>query len=164
MNGLRLNKGATLIEMLVGLFVLAIGLLGALGMQMNSVRSAQSAVFASDAQVLAQDMIDRIYAYNDVLDPADDGDYDGIDTDNAIVDPGCVSAGCTKPQIVATDTFEWRDEIVSRLPGGRGTVALNGSVYTVLVMWDRDRTGASNTGCGGNPDTDLTCYQVEIML
>ena len=160
----RKIKGSSMIEMLVGLFVLAIGLLGALGMQLSSVRSAQSAVFASDAQVLAQDMVDRIMAYNDVMTADDDDDYDGIDTTTAVTDPNCYGSGCTKAQIVATDSFEWTDEMVSRLLGGRGTVTFDAGIYTVLVMWDRDLTGASNVGCGGNPATDLTCYQVEFRL
>jgi type IV pilus assembly protein PilV len=160
----RHQAGATMIELMVALFVLAIGLLGALALQLDSVRSNQSAVFASEAQLLAVNMVDRILAYNNVLITTDDDDYDSIDTNSAVTMPTCMSAGCTVAQQKTYDIATWKNELVSRLPGGRGTVNYSGGVYTVLVMWDRDVTGASNVGCGGNPKVDLTCYQMEFRL
>lgn len=159
-------NGSTMVEMLVALFILAVGLLGALALQMGSVRSNQSAVFASEAQILAVNMVDRIMAYNNVLITTDDGDYDGIDTDTPGADPACIAVGCTTAQQRSYDVFTWANELTSRLPGGRGTVNFSAAagIYTVLVMWDRDVTGAANVGCGGNPQVDLTCFQLEFGL
>lgn len=164
MSYMRQQAGATMIELMVALFVLAIGLLGALALQLGSVRSNQSAVFASEAQVLAVNMVDRILAYNDVLITTDDDDYHGIDTNSAVTMPSCVATGCSAAQQKTLDVATWKDELTSRLPGGRGTVNYAAGVYTVLVMWDRDVTGASNLGCGGDPKVDLTCYQMEFRL
>ena len=158
------QTGATMIELMVALFVLAIGLLGALGLQLGSVRSNQSAVFASEAQVLAVNMVDRVMAYNDVLITTDDDDYNGIDTNAAANMPNCITSGCSALEQKAYDIATWKNELTTRLPSGRGTVTYAGGIYTVLVMWDRDVTGASNTGCGGNPKVDLTCYQMEFRL
>ncbi|WP_024330507.1 type IV pilus modification protein PilV [Simiduia agarivorans] len=158
------QTGSGMIELMVGLFVLAVGLMGALALQFSSVRSTQSAVYTSDAQIIAQDMIDRIMAYNDVLTTDDDDDYHNIDTGNAATDPACKDTGCTADQIKAMDTYEWQQIIQSRLPGGRGTVSYLNNVYTIVVMWDRDRTGVDGTNCGGNPAVDLTCYRVEFRL
>lgn len=163
MSAKRFN-GSTMVEMLVALFILAVGLLGALALQMGSVRSNQSAVFASEAQVLAVNMVDRIMAYNNVLITSDDDDYDLIDTVAPGADPACLDVGCTAAQQRASDIFVWANELTTRLPGGRGTVSYLAGIYTVLVMWDRDITGADNVGCGGNPKVDLTCFQMEFGL
>lgn len=158
------QTGSSMVEVMVGLFVLAVGLMGALALQFSGVRGSQSAVFSSDAQIIAQEMVDRIMAYNDVLNPNDNDDYNGIDTNNVVADPGCLAAGCSSAEIRQTDLFEWKQKLQSRLPAGRGTVSYLNSIYTVVVMWDRDRTGATGTGCSGNPEVDLACYQLEFGL
>ncbi|BFM10418.1 hypothetical protein R50072_05710 [Simiduia litorea] len=161
---MKKEAGATMIELMVALFILAVGLLGALALQMNSVRSSQSAVFTSDAQVVAVNMADRIMAYNSVLTTDEDDDYAGINTTALPADPNCKVAGCSAANRVASDVNEWGRELASRLPGGQGTITYAANVYTILVMWDRDNTGANATGCGGNPEVDLTCYQLEFRL
>lgn len=158
---LRTQRGSTMIETMVALFVLAIGLMGALAMQMNSMRDSRSASYVAEAQVLAADMVSRIMAYDDIDTAADDSDYAGVDTAAAPALPGCAAAGCTQAQLRDLDVASWAAELTSRLPAGRGTVSSNGGVYTVTVMWDANLTGAQNVGCGGNPQTDLTCYRVE---
>ena len=159
------QQGTTMIELMVALFVLAIGLLGALALQMNSVRSSQSAVFTSDAQVLAVSMADRIMAYNSVLTTDEDNDYAGLNTAALPTDPNCIAAGCSAAQRVDSDINEWARELTARLPNGQGTITYDANnIYTVLVMWDRDNTGANNVGCGGDPQVDLTCYQLEFRL
>jgi len=40
-----------------------------------------------------------------------------------------------------------------------------GSVYTIRVMWDRDRTGAVGTNCSSNDkNTHLTCFEMQVRL
>jgi len=58
------QSGFSLIEVLVSLFVLAIGLLGVIAMQINSVKSNQRAQYTAVVKILAADFTDRIYAYN----------------------------------------------------------------------------------------------------
>lgn len=156
--------GATLIETLVSLMILAVGLLGILSMQANSVKSNQRSQFASEAFLLASDMIDRIYAYDDVTDPDDNDDFDDIDTNDDTAMPTCLQAGCNAASQVDLAKAEWRQAFRSRLPSGRGTVNYINGVYTVAVMWDNDNTGATGTGCSGDSDTDLACYIFEVAL
>ncbi|MAZ89155.1 MAG: type IV pilus modification protein PilV [Cellvibrionaceae bacterium] len=158
------HAGSTMIETLVALLILAVGLLSIQAMQLVSLRTNTSSYLRTEAQLLAEDITDRILAYEDITDPADNDDYDGIDTDNGAADPGCGVVGCTQAQQLALDTFEWKTEIESRLPGGRGTVVFNAGAYDLTVMWDNDKTGANGTGCSGNTDVDLTCYTVQLNL
>ena len=53
-------RGATMIEVMVSLFVLAIGLLGVLGMQAEGTQANQRGMFSTQAAFLAQSMADRI--------------------------------------------------------------------------------------------------------
>jgi len=158
------QSGSTLIETLVALLILAIGLLSVQSMQMVSLRTNTSAYLRTEAQLLVEDMTNRILAYEDIASVADNDDYDGIDTDAAAADPGCTAAGCNQGQQINLDTFEWKTEIEARLPGGRGTVNFDAGAYALTVMWDNDKTGANGTGCSGDSDVDLTCYTIPLNL
>lgn len=54
------QSGATLIETLVSLFVLAVGLFGVLTMQLKSIQQGQNSFVYSQAIVLANDLSERI--------------------------------------------------------------------------------------------------------
>ena len=159
------QAGAGLIEVLVSMFILAVGLLGVLAMQVNSHKSNQRASFSTEAQLLASDMVDRIFAYDDVNTTTDNGDYDDIDTSKDVDDPNCIGSagGCTPAQQKTYDTWDWKRQLATRLPGGIGTVTYSGNMYTVTVMWDQEISGATGTDCGGGSD-DLTCYRLEVRL
>lgn len=170
--GLHLNMfkqcGVGMVEMLVALFILAIGLLGVLAMQATGIQSTQRATFSTEAHMLATDMVDRILASNDIDDPDDDDDYDDIDTVNAQASHDCIEAGCAKGEAQKLfDQLDWSRSI-SRLPNGRGIVdfetdGAGTGIYTVIVMWDDARTGATELGCGGG-ENDLTCYSLEVKM
>ncbi|KZY77201.1 hypothetical protein A3739_22825 [Oleiphilus sp. HI0067] len=43
------------------------------------------------------------------------------------------------------DRFEWQANLARSLPAGQGSIALNGSVYTVRVQWtDRVEQGTTS--------------------
>ena len=159
------QTGALLVEVVVSLFVMAVGLLGALAIQANSQQSNQRATFVTEAYILANEMADRIYAYVNIDNPATNGNYGGLDT-NGAGDPGCIATGCNNANQIAYDKFDWGNALSTRLPGGRGLINWNAATktYTITVMWDHDRTGATGTGCGGNSNVDLTCYRLELIL
>lgn len=160
----RKQRGSTMMETMVALFILAIGLMAVQAMQLASMRVSTEAFFRTDAQLLVEDMVDRVLAYDSITDPADDDDYNGIDTNGAAADPGCSAGGCTQAQQIAFDLFEWKTAVEDRLPSGRGQITQNAGNYVVIVMWDNERSGALGTGCGGDPDVDLTCYSIQLNL
>lgn len=159
------QAGATMIEVMVALFLLAVGLLGTLALQNSSQRSNQSAMFSSVAIVLARDMANRINANNNAFSTADDKLYDKFDTEAQSDAPTVCSVDCDQETIMTMDKGQWAEEIKSRLPAGRGTVNIDDKgVHHVVVMWDDQLTGATELGCGGNPETDLTCVKLEFRL
>ena len=58
MNNLFREKGFTLIEVLIGLIILAIGILAIGGMQITSIRGASFSYNLSQASVLAQNRLE----------------------------------------------------------------------------------------------------------
>lgn len=158
-----------MIEVLVALFILAVGLLGVLAMQANGIKGNQRAEFSTEAYMLAQDMADRIQAYNNIDETTDDDDYNNINLAEAAIpeDPGCKTSGCNAAQQVTLDTHEWGTELSRRLPGGTGKVAYittgGANKYVVTVMWDANQDGATGSDCTG-ADNQLTCYSLEFKL
>ena len=164
-NSMSVQRGVGLIEMMVALFILAIGLLGILAMQAVGVKSTQRATFSTEAQIIAADIVDRILAHNDIDNPDDDADYADRDTATAQNANCDVVVGCADQ--VEHDLFEWK-QIVSRLPAGRGFVDYNGGtgIYTITVVWDNELTGTTPSGepAADCANEELACYQLEVKI
>ena len=148
-------RGFSMVEILVTIFILAVGLLGLAGLQATGLKNNQSAYQRTVALQQAYDMADRIRA-NPV--GKDAGEYD--DVSGTPGDPGCITAGCTAAEIAQFDANEWNTDNAALLPSGAGTVTRNGSLFTVTLMWDDDHTGASGTNCSGDTSVDLTCFSL----
>ena len=145
-SGIHIQRGATMIETLVALFLLVIGLMGTLAMQAKGLNSNNRAQFATDANILAEDMATRILGYvrnlnaSSSLDTAIYDDYHGIDTTTTTAtDPACTSAGCSASNQVQLDEWQWSQSIKSRLPDGVGKVSYNSGAYTITVMWNHNQ-------------------------
>ncbi|MGH1485092.1 MAG: type IV pilus modification protein PilV [Cellvibrionaceae bacterium] len=166
------QAGSGLIEVMVALLILAIGLLGILSLQANGLNSNQRALFVTEAQVLAQDMADRILSFGSVAangydgaDGANDGvTYGGIDIQKVAtvtIADNC-SAGCDAAGTKAFDTLEWQQALSnSSLPRGRATVAWESPIYTIRVFWDQDREGATSIECNARRDN---CFELELRI
>jgi len=153
---MNMRRGFTLIEVLIAIIVLSIGLLGLASLQANGLKNNTSAYQRSQATLLAGEMLDRIRA-NHVGKCA--GAYDNL-LAGSVSDPGCITGGCTPAQMAQYDAFQWSERVAALLPSGQGSVTGAGrdSIFTIIVMWDDERTGATGTNCSGNLAVDLTCF------
>ncbi len=125
-------SGFTLIEVLVAMIVLSIGLLGLAGLQLTSLKAADSAYFRSQAMVLADDVLDRMRS-NRAAALAED--YD--------VAIGSSPSGTT---VADKDLIEWRTMLGGTLTSGTGAVDVNSDgVATVTIQWDDSRGGGGST-------------------
>jgi type IV pilus assembly protein PilV len=173
------QAGSGLIEVMVSLLILGVGLLGMLSLQANGLNGNQRASFVTEAQLIAQDMADRIIATTSVASSAvanadiRTGSYGDIDVEkadalNAAACNPAGAGGCNPAGAKAYNQNEWlriiRD---SSLPSGRGlvlwTAAAGGAppFYRVQVMWDQDRVieDATDATCTLN-----NCFQMEVRL
>ena len=166
------QHGLGMVEVLVSLLLLGVGLLGALSLQATSLNTSQRANFTLEAQLAAMDMTSRLLAYGNTQPTAADiDDYDGTDTSQVYVDPNCNP--CDRVQTIAFDRFSWKQLLEGNaagneisLPSAQGEVNWDdaNNTYTIIVRYDRDRTGANGTDCDPNDTGDLTCFIMEVRL
>ena len=151
------QRGLTLIESMIALLVISVGLLGIAALNLTSMQQHSSALHHSKAVWVGYNMADRIRANVTRF-----GDYAGIDTDNSY-SQDCNAGDCTTGQLVTSDAEQWARK-VRGLPGGRGMVSGDATRLVVRVMWDDVGTGATGTNCGSDPQVDLTCYSITLVM
>lgn len=150
------QKGVSLIESMVALLVISIGLLGIASMQITAMKQNANALNHSQAVWIAYNMADRVRS-----NISEFTNYADIDTSKTY-SQDCLGASCSNVQMVTADAADWSTQI-QQLPAGRGMIAGDATELAISVMWDDEGTGATGTGCGTDPDVDLTCYTVTLV-
>lgn len=138
------ERGYTLIEVLVALFIMSLGLLGMAGLQVTSLKQNQSAYMRSQATILAYDIIDRMRAN---VSAVENGNYF---VSSGSLTAGCeTTSGCTDAQMASHDIARWQARLAEELPSGSGLICRDTNTD--------DSTGGNITtpACGTNTDTDL---------
>lgn len=151
------QKGFSLLEVLISVLVVSIGMLGIAALQANAIRYSHSAELRSIAVVQAANIADRMIANSRGV---QNGSY------NAIVGiPSIVSCNpCTSAQIAQNDTSEWNLANQNLLPNGQGAITRNGDRFIITVRWDNNRSGVTGLGCSGDLDVDLACVTMEVQI
>ena len=160
------QSGASLIEILVAVFVVSIGLLGVARMELYAKNSNYEAVQRTTAAMIAQEIMQKIRA-----NPSSLASYV-----NQTVGAGALSfpsanckdgtTNCTPAQVVTWDLYEWEQLLIgsaekagSNNTGGlvnpRGCItstAASGAAgeYTVAIAWrgNSPMTNPTSTTCG----------------
>jgi type IV pilus assembly protein PilV len=123
-RGAMSQQGSSLVEVMIALFVLAIGLLGVLAMQSKSMQYNQSANTYSQAVYIANDIVERI---RNNPDPAARASYETLTlakgATRAVPAVPCTASDCTPAQIFARDRYAIAQSIDRWLPGGSLVIA-----------------------------------------
>ena len=125
----RRGRGFTLVEALVALLALSIGLLGVAGLQLSGLRNNLSAAWRSQATYLSYDVIDRIRANRNAR------------TSYRVAFGGVPGAAAGAP-VAQNDLAAWKANLAAALPGGDGSITVNGAndtVVTVRIRWNDER-------------------------
>ncbi len=158
-----------MIEVLVTVVVLAVGLLGIAGLQVQSKRSNFEAIQRTTASLLAHDIIERMrtnYAATATY-VATGAELGGGSLGSSAPTPSCTGgATCSPVELAAQDLWEWEQAIDGAaeaaadgtetgglsLPTGCivGPAAGGTGLYTVSLAWrGQTRTANPSTGpCG----------------
>lgn len=124
LRGIKMSKsqqnGSSLVEVMVALFVLAIGLLGVLAMQSKSMQYNQSAHIYAQSIYLANDLAERVRA-----NPQLAASY--VATIPATEPADCVKkdfmeVGCSDDAISKWDLFKWNERVEKVLPAGKAEI------------------------------------------
>ena len=122
-----------MIEILISMVIIAIGVMGAIGLKIASTRAVGDSNLRSMAAMYAQDIMERARANKT---RAAAGEYN-------------LAAGATAPAspttIAQIDVAQWAAQLSNNLPSGRGTVSIAAGTATVTVSWT-ERAPNNNTG------------------
>jgi type IV pilus assembly protein PilV len=144
------QRGFSMIEVLVTLLIVALAMLGAVGLQMQSMRTGQGGQFRAQAVFLAGDLAERMEA-NKAAAVAGAYVVATSSTPTASANP-CTALVCLQDQLADNDLAQWERTIVQTLPQASWSVtqttAGNPSTYTIVISWVDRRTGATYEAAG----------------
>lgn len=135
------GSGFSLMEVLIALLVISLGLMGLARAQVMSLQMNHSAHLRSQATFLANDILDRMRANRTA---AVNGQYTMAIGEAAAAASSCRVSSCTEVQVAAYDRWEWKQDLLARLPEGDGAVeAVPGAsapgAVEVTVRWRDSR-------------------------
>ena len=151
----KLNTGFTLLEVMIAVFVLAIGLLGIAALQMTGVKNNHTASMRTQATQFSYNLADRIRANIEGL---ENGAYTvnaapGVAFNCGTASPASFPAGdtCTANEMAQADLDYWFAAVGNNLPlvtgAGNTEITCNdsdatdadpctrGSTVTILITW-----------------------------
>lgn len=149
------QQGFSMIEVLVAVFILAVGLLGVAALQMGSMNSGQEGYFRTQALSIAEDLASRIRTNRVIMSPNisdSDGEMANVYAARYATNPAelyacaaapvmcrpdgaAAAADCTVPNLIAFERWEVCSQAAALLPAGEVRTLLNGSKVSVSVGW-----------------------------
>jgi type IV pilus assembly protein PilV len=150
------------LEVLITLLVLSLGMLGIAALQIASVRATQGAYLKTQAVNRAYEIVDAMRANRDQAGGgAYDNDFDaGADGYCDIDDPAAAES----------DLCAWEQALAATLPGGAGSVSVDGNdITTVCIRWAEPRrsvdVGGGNCSTGdGDDGADRQFFELQTIL
>lgn len=142
----HLERGFSLLEVLIALLILSVGLLGIAGLQTFSLRFNHQSYERTQATLLISDIYERIMANPDA---ARAGAYDSV-SESALASSftgygSCATTGCATTSDLATyDIYLWKSAIENTrtLAQGSGSIRRvvdpadpSAHVYDIRVLW-----------------------------
>ena len=135
------QRGFGLVEALVALVVVSVGMIGIAVLYGQGLSSSRTALYRTQAVILASDMADRIRLNRRAGNAYQTG---GAGTNRNCAPPA--NATCTPAQMADNDLWAWNTQIDLLLPGADGVVtyaAASPPSYTVSITWQEVGIGAT---------------------
>lgn len=146
----RLQRGVSLIESLVAITVMALGILGILGVQMRTLSDTQTSVRRAQAIRLIEDIGERMKLNPNAL--ANINAYVTTFAATPTV-PDC-SAGCDPAKLAAYDVATWKKTVKENLPLGQASIFIPpaesalaaglGRQLGVMIAWRENERDTSD--------------------
>lgn len=153
------QRGVSLIESLVAIVVMALGILGILGVQMRTLTDTSTTVRRAQAIRLIEDLGERMKANPNAL--VNINTYVTTFTDTPSI--GSCATGCNHTQLATYDLAVWKKAVLNNLPTGKAAifippaeaalVAGQGRQLGVMIAW---RENERDTSAAYKDDIDAT--------
>lgn len=143
------QSGASLIEVMVALFVMAIGLLGFAALLTTSSTLNQRAFQLSQAVFLAESIVERVRANRESTSISDYGVTLSEDPSSS---SDCDSKDCGASEMAKWDVAQWMTQVESLLPSGDAQIEINtaaGITSITVTVYYKLREGGKSTGDAG---------------
>lgn len=172
------QRGATLIEVMVSMLIVAFGVLAMIALQTNAIKFTKTSEYRSIATLLANDLADRMRVNPDGVIKAgytlSDQTY-AAPKETPTRTECAAPTNCTDLELAARDLGEWRRALFFSLPGGNGFVrpTADNSAADIWIAWldpgESNPVTETNNGCPATflpktvPDT-LHCVYFRVSL
>lgn len=124
MKSAHSQSGVMLLEVLIGMLLFIIGIMGIMGLQAVSMKHSIDAKYRTEASALANQIVGRMW------------------TDNSNLGSYAIAAGAECPDPPANDKDRWICAVKNTLPNATGatspTIVVNGTVVTITINWRKD--------------------------
>ncbi len=146
----KYQRGISLIESLVAMVVVALGILGILGVQMRTLIDTSTTVRRAQAIRLIEDLGERMKTNPNAL--GNIGAY--VSAFNVEPTVGSCAAGCDSAQLAAYDLAVWKKAIKASLPLGQASVfvppaesgaGVQGRQLGVVIAWRENEAEGRKT-------------------
>jgi len=147
--------GFSMIEVLITLVIIALTLLGTVGMQAYAMKMSQGGQLRTQAVILGMDIIERIEANND---GAIAGSYVASTLPTSF-STDCYSDPCAAAALSAYDLYQFQAKLSAQLPSASATISVSGAgpwVYTVAINWEERITKSATTAVTTTGTTTVT--------
>jgi type IV pilus assembly protein PilV len=145
-----LQRGFSLIEAMVAIVVMALGILGILGVQLRTLTDNQTGVRRAQAVRLIEDLSERLKANPDAIGNASAYESSWGATlstpTNCSVATGFPGTSCTPAQLAAYDIDRWIRSVRAALPLGDAAIFISPSdtrELGVMIAWRANERGDS---------------------
>ncbi len=164
------HHGFTFLEVLIALFILATGILGAVGIQITAQKGSFNAVQRTIATLYAQDIIAKMKSNSPELIILEK--YEGVYDSNTLIIPAkrCNQVGnlCTAEERVANDLYELnkrligadvtrKNENVGGLIKGKACILHSNNKVTVHIVWRHQNITTNSSVAGSVENLKANC-------
>lgn len=130
------SDGFSLMEVMVAILIVALGVMGATGLQLAAMRTTQQSALQTIALQLASEMAEKMRANDSQMKKFADNSFLSVDyasaTSGEPTPPTklCYGKDCTGAELAAFDIYEWELRLRSALPDGRVKICRD------ILPWD----------------------------
>jgi len=151
------QSGLSLIELLVSLAIFSFGILSMGQLQTHALKTTMLNLQTKQAIQLSQE-IAEIMTANPAALILNAYEIDVLTTPTSTL----CSPTCTARQHAANSLSNWKNNISSALPGGKGSIQKSGNTYNILITWPQTGKSTKNNCSSAPASAKKHCFSYQV--